>query len=148
MILIIKGEIIEMYISRNILIGIILLVLVFSAPFLYNAFLQERQKPEVSLDTPEIQELDVKKCIEDTEYMRANHMHLLSDWRIAVVREGQRIYVATDEQEYEMCMQETCLHCHSNKEEFCDVCHNYAGVELNCWECHSDIETFFTIGAK
>jgi fructose-1,6-bisphosphatase-3 len=27
-----------------------------------------------------------------------------------------------------------------NKEEFCDACHEYVGVELNCWDCHISIE--------
>ncbi len=33
----------------------------------------------------------------------------------------------------------TCLTgCHTNKADFCDRCHNYAGVSVYCWECHVD----------
>lgn len=127
-----------MYNSRTIVLGIIVLLVLVSIPFWYNA-LSQPERPEVSLDTPEINALEVKKCIEDTEYMRAHHMTLLDDWRTSVVREGDRIYVATDGQEYPKCIQQTCLHCHSNKEEFCDACHTFAAVEPNCWDCHVDV---------
>ena len=35
-----------------------------------------------------------------------------------------------------MSLSQSCLGCHSNKEQFCDACHNYAGVKPNCWSCH------------
>lgn len=124
---------------RNIIIGLVIFLALFSIPFWYNAN-KTKEKPEVSIDTPQIRALEVKKCIEDTEYMRANHMELLLDWRTQVVRGENKIYVAEDGQEYLMCIEETCLECHSNKEEFCDVCHEYAGVEPNCWECHNDVD--------
>jgi hypothetical protein len=122
---------------RNIIIGLIIFAALVSLPFWYNAT-KSKARPEVSLDTPEIRALEVKKCIEDTEYMRAKHMKLLADWKVSVVREGNRVYAASDGREYLMCIEETCLDCHSNKEEFCDVCHEYAGVEPNCWSCHND----------
>ncbi|MEW6623752.1 MAG: sulfate reduction electron transfer complex DsrMKJOP subunit DsrJ [Bacillota bacterium] len=126
-----------MGISKKIIIGLIIFTVLVSIPFLYNAARQQ-ERPEISLDTPEIQALDEKKCIEDTAYMRANHADLLADWKISVVREGERIYVAEDGQEYLMSLQQTCLHCHSNKEEFCDSCHYYLGAQPNCWRCHLD----------
>jgi hypothetical protein len=36
-----------------------------------------------------------------------------------------------------MSLSQGCLGCHSNKEQFCDTCHNYAGVKPNCWSCHN-----------
>ena len=44
--------------------------------------------PDPKLDTPAIQKLAEKdrKCVMPTDYMRANHMQLLVDWREAVVR--------------------------------------------------------------
>ncbi len=124
--------------SLKVIIGVLILIGLFSIPFWYNAG-QQVESPEISLDTPEIQALEVKECIEDTEYMRANHMKLLSDWRTSVVRDGDRIYVASDGQEYQKCIQTTCLHCHSNREEFCNACHSFAGIEPNCWDCHDNI---------
>ena len=63
-------------------------------------------------------------------------MELLNEWRIKSVREGTNVYVASDGQEYEMSLQNTCLSCHSNKENFCDSCHSYAEVNPDCWDCH------------
>ena len=29
-----------------------------------------------------------------------------------------------------------CLSCHSNKDKFCDECHEYLKVKPYCWDCH------------
>jgi hypothetical protein len=68
--------------------------------------------------------------------MKAKHMELLDTWRQAVVREGESLYVASDRKQYRMSLSNTCLNCHSNKDQFCDRCHNYAGVKPACWTCH------------
>ena len=82
-----------------------------------------------------------KQCVESREYMRAKHMDLLQVWKESVVREGKRMYVATDGKEYEMSLIRTCMECHRNKAEFCDQCHGYVRIEyvkaeLDCWDCH------------
>ncbi len=92
--------------------------------------------PQLPINTPAIQQLGEKKCLETTSYMKANHMELLDSWRNGVVREGNRIYVASDGKKYEVSLSHTCLNCHSNKDQFCDRCHNYEGVKPNCWNCH------------
>jgi hypothetical protein len=92
--------------------------------------------PELPINTPAIQQLAEKKCLETTSYMKANHMELLDSWRNGVVREGNRVYVASDGGKYEMSLSHTCLNCHSNKDKFCDRCHNYEGVKPSCWNCH------------
>ena len=33
-------------------------------------------------------------------------------------------------------LQNTCLKCHSNYEEFCDKCHVSNSVDPYCWTCH------------
>lgn len=129
----------RMYNSRYIIIGLVIFAVLISIPFWYNAG-QPTEAPKVSLDTPTIQALEEQECIEDTEFMRSNHMELLADWKISVVRDGNKVYVAEDGQEYMMSLQNTCLDCHSNKEEFCDACHKYAEVEPNCWSCHVGTE--------
>ncbi|MFZ5945363.1 MAG: sulfate reduction electron transfer complex DsrMKJOP subunit DsrJ [Bacillota bacterium] len=126
-----------MKITRNIIIGLLLFIGLVSVPFWFNLN-KSTKHPKISLDTPEIQALEVKKCIEDTQYMRAKHMELLADWKVEVVREGNRIYVAKDGREYLMCIEQTCLYCHSNKSQFCDACHEFAGVKPNCWSCHNE----------
>ena len=68
--------------------------------------------------------------------MRSNHMKLLNTWRDSVVREGNRSYRATDGKVYHASLTGTCLECHSNKGQFCDRCHDYAGSKPACWNCH------------
>jgi hypothetical protein len=75
-------------------------------------------------------------CIEPTAWMRANHMQLLNDWRNMVVRKAKRIYVASDGASFAMSLTNNCLRCHTNKQKFCDRCHNYVGVAPFCWNCH------------
>jgi hypothetical protein len=118
---------------------IILFIVVFCAiliiPFAVNAG-KTASAVEVSLDTPEINALSEKKCVEDTQWMRENHMKLLDDWRNEVVRDGSTQYVASDGTVYEKSLDDTCLSCHSNPEEFCNKCHENANVDLYCWDCH------------
>ena len=77
----------------------------------------------------------------DTQYMRENHMQLLVDWRDQVVREGSREFKAADGQIWEKSLDKTCLACHSNPDQFCDECHTYADVRVNCWDCHDKINS-------
>ena len=79
---------------------------------------------------------NAKQCVEPTSFMRARHMELLDDWRDAVVRRAEHVYVATDGRHHEMKLTGTCLGCHSNTDKFCNRCHQYAGVEIFCWDCH------------
>ena len=86
--------------------------------------------PELPKGAPEA------ACVEDTQYMIANHMDLLNQWRDAVVRDGQKEYTSSSGKKYVMSLTGTCLSCHSNRETFCLRCHNYANVQPNCWDCH------------
>ena len=92
-------------------------------------------------DTPQLNlPADEEKCVESTEYMRANHMYLLLEWREEVVRNNERTYTASDGEEYLKSLTDTCLDCHSPKVEFCDECHDYVGAQPDCWSCHVDPE--------
>ena len=92
--------------------------------------------PLLSLDTPVINALKVKRCVEDTAFMRTNHMKFLNAWRDEAVREGVRLYKATDGRTFEKSLTGTCIQCHSNNEQFCDRCHNYVGAKPTCFSCH------------
>ncbi len=86
---------------------------------------------------PELQKpAEAKQCIEPTSFMRARHMELLDGWRDAVVREQQHVYVASDGQRWDMSLTRTCLRCHAEPKNFCIKCHEYAGVDAFCWDCH------------
>jgi hypothetical protein len=120
-----------MYDTGKIIPGLVVFGVLLTTPIWYSmATGGINQAPELQLPASENQ------CIESTQWMRDNHMHLLIDWRQMVVRDGIRTYVASDGKEYEISLTGTCLDCHSDKTEFCDQCHNYAGVTPNCWECH------------
>ena len=60
--------------------------------------------------------------------------------RNAAVRDGEKIHTAKDGTKYEMSLTRTCLKCHSDREAFCDRCHDYADVHVYCWDCHVDPE--------
>jgi hypothetical protein len=125
-----------MNISRNIVIGMVVLVVIFTYPF-WGGLGRSVASPELSYDTPAIQAMSDPQCIEDVEYMRNNHMQLLSDWKVSVVRDGNRVYVSNmDGKKYNMSLQKTCMECHENKDQFCDACHDFVDINPNCWDCH------------
>ena len=121
----------------KIIIGIIIFVILVTSPFLLSRG-RVVAKPDPRIDTPEILKLpeNERRCVEPKEFMRTDHMKLLDKWRDWYVREGRTIYVASDGRQYYMSLQTTCMECHSNKERFCDECHNYAAVRVYCWDCH------------
>jgi len=125
-----------MYDGWKIILGLIVFVGITIFPFVYDVGKASIPPPEPKLDTPEIQKMAVKKCVESKSFMAAEHMVMLNSWRDSVVRDGNRIYTANDGQEYEMSLQNTCMKCHSNKTKFCDECHNYMAVVPYCWDCH------------
>ncbi len=78
------------------------------------------------------------KCVEDTAFMRRNHMELLKHHRDRTVHEGIRTT------QHSLA---NCIACHASKETgrvtgskdaFCEGCHTYAAVKLDCFECHTD----------
>lgn len=127
-----------MYNGGKIIAGLIVFIGLFTFPVFYNMG-KTSKMPEPKLDTPAIMELPKaeRKCVESKEFMRADHMQLLDNWRDKVVREGNLVYESTTGKKYIMSLQNTCMHCHSNKKEFCDKCHTYANVpDPYCWTCH------------
>ncbi len=76
-------------------------------------------------------------CVEDTQYMRENHMRLIIHQRDETVRKGIR------GSKYSLA---GCVDCHAStrnnsvlgsNENFCQGCHVYAAVKIDCFECHS-----------
>lgn len=77
------------------------------------------------------------KCVEEEGYMRRNHMTLLKHHRDETMHKGIRTT------KYSL---KNCVECHASKENnsvigtkenFCQGCHSYAAVKLDCFECHS-----------
>ena len=91
-------------------------------------------------DKPLVPQLDVGKggqCVEEPKLMRKIHMNLLKHQRDETMHKGIR------GQKHSLA---DCVECHaSNKtnsvlgsnEAFCQGCHTYAAVKLDCFECHT-----------
>jgi [DsrC]-trisulfide reductase subunit J len=86
-------------------------------------------KPEIEIARP-------GHCVEATDVMRRNHMKLLLHQRERTVHEGLR------KPKYSLAR---CVECHASVKTgsvlgeggFCQSCHSYAGVKLDCFECHA-----------
>ena len=112
--------------------GLIVFLVLATSPLWYNA---------LSASTPDVPPLDAppngsQQCVEATDYMRANHMDLLNEWRDDVVREGEMMYKSKNLGYVEMSLTQTCMSCHASRDEFCKKCHDYADVRPTCWDCH------------
>ena len=86
-------------------------------------------KPVVKVEQP-------GACVEPTAEMRRNHMKYLLHQRDRTVREGYR--------DKRHSLKE-CVECHANRatgtvlgrDGFCESCHRYASVSIDCFECHA-----------
>lgn len=87
-------------------------------------------------------------CVDDPQYMRLNHMKLLLQQRDETVRQGIR------GGKYSLAR---CVNCHASKvnhsvlgtnRNFCQGCHVYASVKMDCFECHSSSPTMHTLGRQ
>ena len=79
-------------------------------------------------------------CVEDTDFMRRNHMELLKHQRDETTLKGVRS---------EQHSLKECLNCHAvngadaipvtfaNPSHFCRSCHDYAAVSIDCFQCHA-----------
>jgi len=89
------------------------------------------------VNVPQLERGKGERCVEDTEYIRRNHMNLLKHHRDKTMRQGIRTTKHS---------LKGCVECHaseitgsvaSSKEDFCMACHVFTGVKLDCWECHA-----------
>ena len=75
------------------------------------------------------------QCVEPKDVMRRDHMKLLKHQRDLTMHEGIR------SKKYSL---NECVACHASQktgsvlgaEGFCQSCHSYAAVKLDCFECH------------
>lgn len=89
---------------------------------------------------PDIPKGKGDRCVMDTAFMRANHMELLLHQRDQTVQRGIRT------QRFSL---KGCVSCHAvagddgklvgydSPKNFCRVCHDYAAVRIDCFECHA-----------
>lgn len=108
----------------------VIFAVILASPFLAaignGQIMQGATQPKLDLPA------NATKCVEDTAYMRANHMNILKQERERAVRLGIRTKKHS---------LKNCFTCHTDKSKFCDRCHNYAGVKPTCFVeaggCHS-----------
>lgn len=87
------------------------------------------------------------KCIAEPGEMRRNHMDMLKHQRDETMRKGVRGKPAS---------LNGCIECHAGKstgsvlgkDHFCESCHSYAAVKLDCWDCHQPKAGFKATGVK
>jgi len=79
-----------------------------------------------------------KQCVDDTAYMRTNHMEKILHQRDDTLRKGIR---------GEVYSLKECISCHvpentnvryGDDKHFCSSCHNYTAVTIDCFQCHAD----------
>jgi hypothetical protein len=81
-----------------------------------------------------------EECVEPTDVMRKDHMQFLLHQRDDTVHEGIRTKTHS---------LKGCIDCHAARDEqgkpvpvnapgqFCQSCHSYAAVKLDCFSCHA-----------
>ena len=85
--------------------------------------------PQMSIANPDT------NCVAAPDIMRRNHMEMLKHQRNRTLRDGIRGEAAS---------LNGCVECHASKTTgsvlgeggFCQSCHAYAAVKLDCFECH------------
>lgn len=94
------------------------------------AFASDRvPKPVIIIDKP-------GKCVEDIETMRREHPDMLRHQRDQTMREGIRTRAHSLKE---------CVGCHAStktgsvlgEKGFCQSCHDYASVKIDCFACHA-----------
>jgi hypothetical protein len=130
--------------TGKIIAGLVVFLVLVTFPFWFGMTAGDSSYvPEPELPAGE------ESCVESREYMRSFHMDLLNQWRDAVVRDGERVYVsALDGKKFEMSISATCIKCHVSKVNFCDQCHDYVGVDPYCWDCHVEPAEPVTAGGR
>ncbi len=115
--------------------GLLVFLGLITFPFSYNLVTGKTSKgPDIKLPLQE------KQCVAPLETMKSSHMKMLTTWRDDRVRRNKRSFVSSDGKTYALSLTATCLtDCHTSKAEFCDRCHDYAGVpNPYCMDCHID----------
>ena len=91
-----------------------------------------------TVPAPVIESARAGQCVEAPAFMRRNHMELLKHQRDDTLRGGIRTG------KYSL---KACIACHASQTSqsvtaepgnFCQSCHSYAAVKIDCFECHAN----------
>ena len=98
--------------KAKIIVGLVIFLVLAAFPVWNRLFAAgAAAAPELQMPDP----IHGTQCVESREFMLANHMHLLDQWRDAVVRDGRVEYtsVSFPDRTYTMSLTGTCLNCHT-----------------------------------
>ncbi|MEE8387093.1 MAG: hypothetical protein V3R65_00830 [Acidiferrobacterales bacterium] len=107
---------------------------------LADAYGAEVQNKRTSLPIPNFTITKGDKCVEPTDVMRDQHMEFILHQRDETTLRGIRTTKHS---------LKNCVNCHANpetksvvgKDGFCESCHSYAAVSIDCFSCHTDKAT-------
>jgi hypothetical protein len=112
---------------KRVLAGILFSIAALALPAVADA--GRVPKPTPTIETP-------GQCVAPVEEMRRNHMEMLKHQRNRTMRMGERDAKVS---------LNGCIQCHASKtngsvlgsrDNFCETCHAFAAVKLDCWDCH------------
>lgn len=114
--------------------------LVISATASANALGDKTQDKSTRVPVPLFKITKGDKCVEPTDIMREQHMEFILHQRDETVHRGVRTSKHS---------LKNCISCHADpvtksvlgKEGFCEACHAYAAVSMDCFSCHTDKAT-------
>ena len=116
------------------------LVLVYLASLTAVAFADDGNGAASGTLTPVIPLGQGESCVEDTDFMRRNHMNLLKHQRNETMLKGVR------SPQHSL---KGCINCHvvmgpeakpvtaASPDHFCRSCHDFAAVSIDCFQCHA-----------
>lgn len=112
------------------------------------AISQDGSASAARVPKPVIAQAQGAQCVEPTEFMRRNHMKVLMFHRDQTMHQGIR----TTQHSLKGCVE-----CHAgaktgtvagSKDDFCQSCHAYAAVSIDCFECHATRPKQAVAGAR
>ncbi len=95
---------------------------------------------EPRIPLPTIAQGKGDQCVEPLDVIRRDHMDLLNHQRDRTTYEGIRT---------KQHSLKNCIECHASKDDegqwvpvnapgqFCNSCHSYAAVSMDCFQCHA-----------
>lgn len=90
---------------------------------------------------PVIPKAPADQCVEPTDLMRRDHMNMLLHQR------DETMYFGIRTKKHSL---KACIDCHvqpddkgqypsyKTEEHFCNACHSFAAVSIDCFQCHRD----------
>ncbi len=110
------------------------LVILFSASAAHAA--ESAKTARVPVPVVQINKDRGEQCVEPTAEMRRNHMEKILHQRDETMHRGIRTTRHS---------LKNCIDCHADpktnsvlgKDGFCESCHRYASVSIDCFSCHS-----------